>query len=156
MKVDHILVPYNGTPHASQALITAIDLAEKYKSDILVVYISSIGAVTLLPHQAVIGEGSLTTPAFPTPKTTTANMNRGIEIMNIAKSLTQKSNIKIKFQIRQGSRTSELIKVAQQGIDLIVLGVRTTMKVRKIFFGNVTTSLINEAPCSLLIIRGED
>jgi len=155
MKVDHILVPYNGTPHASQALTTAIDLAEKYKADILVVYINPIGTVTLRPHQAVICEGSLTTPTFPTPKTTAANLSRGIEIMNIAKSLIQKSHIKVEFEIRQGSRTSELIKLAHQGFDLIVLGVRPTMKVRKIFFGNVATSLINEAPCSLLIIRGE-
>ena len=155
MKINRILVPFNGTPHASQALTTAIDLAEKYSATILVVYISPIGTVTLRLHQAVIGEGSLTTPAFPTPKTTAANMNRGVEIMNKAKLLTQKSHVKVEFEIRQGSRTSEFIKLAQQGFDLIVLGVRPTMKVRKIFFGNVATSLINEAPCSLLIIRGK-
>lgn len=156
MKIDHILVPYNAAPHANQALLVAMDLAEKYQADILVVYINPVGTVSLRPHQTVVGEGSLTTPTIPTPRTTASNVNRGIEIMNIAKKITEKSKIKIKFEIRQGSRTSEIVKLAQQNIDLIVVGVRSTMRVRKIFFGNVATSLINEAPCSVLIVRTQE
>jgi nucleotide-binding universal stress UspA family protein len=156
MKIDHILVPFNGTPHAIRALESALDIADRYTADILVVYVIPIGTLSLRTHQAVIGEGSLTTPTIPTPKTTVTGVSRGADIIRTAKTICQNSDVKVRYEIRQGARTSELIKLAQQNYDLIVLGVRPTMKVRKLFFGNVATSLINEAPCSVLIIRGMD
>ena len=156
MNIQRILVPYNGTKHAGAALEAALDIAVHYQAEILVVYVIPIGTVSMRPNQGVIGEGGLTSPAVPTRQTTAKDLSRGAEIIDKAKVLCQNTKVKVSFEVRQGSRTDEFLKIAQSGIDLIIMGVRSTMKVQKVIFGNVVTTLLNEAPCSLFIIRGQE
>ncbi len=155
MNIDHILVPFNGSYSAQYALETALEVARKFKADLLVLYVAPLkplGVITARPTQSVLSEGSFLTPTSPSPRTTAVGVKRGQEIIELAKTLCKEKGVLAKFEIRQGSREEEILKAAKQGIDLIVLGVLPKKGMEALIFGSIAKALLN-CPCSLFIVH---
>lgn len=58
------------------------------------------------------------------------------------------------FVIRQGKPADEIIKFAREAqIDLIIAGTKGRSALEAAMIGSVTASLVNHAPCPVLVVR---
>lgn len=66
------------------------------------------------------------------------------------------SDLAIHSLVRDGTPGEEILRtIKEHHIDLVVLGTRGLSKVSGFFLGSVSEWVLNEAPCSVLIVRGK-
>ncbi len=68
-----------------------------------------------------------------------------------------KAQVSAELRLRRGIAIDELLAEAQEGnYDLIVLGARTEYNLlNSLLMGQVTPKIIDNAPCSVLVVRGD-
>ncbi len=146
-----ILVAVDGSENAEKAAVAAIDLAQKYKAELVVLH-------------AIARPSYLYLPMFPT---TPANSRAYTEYYDYAKkaaegyvgrvvSLARRKGIRVRSEIR------EAVPSIVQGIteyakndksDLIVVGTRGLGGFRKLLIGSVSSGVIAHAHCPALVVR---
>ena len=144
-----ILVALDGSEHANHALNYALDLAEKYFAQILLLtvfhpvylpisdeldYISPrvtgqyLDALKVY-HEKVLSEG----------------LKRANEL---------KPDLNISTMLTEGRPADEIVKKAKEGnFDIIVIGSRGLGGVTQLLLGSVSDKVADHAPCPVLIIR---
>ena len=78
----------------------------------------------------------------------------------VLKSICAKSSSgarKTECEVREGYPADEILKVvAEQSIDLVVLGARKLGALSRFLLGSTSETMLSHAPCSVLIVRERD
>jgi len=143
-----ILVPVDGSEHSVHALDYALDVAEKYSANILLLSVfhavySFIGvqpnfappsALDILEAQKSYHEKVLT------------------EALQRAKEL--KPELEVSTRLVEGRPAEIIIETAREGnFDLIVIGSRGLGGISQLLLGSVSDRVADSAPCPVLIIK---
>jgi len=150
-----MLVELDGSESSDKTLRFALDLAEKYYAEILLLNVYQ--PITPLFHFPPM---SISTTPIETPITTAALSKelktRHENILAEALEKTQKirPNLKVSTMLREGRPSENIIEVAnEEKIDLIVLGSRGIGSIKESLLGNVRDRVTDEAKCSILIVK---
>ena len=149
--VKTILVPTDGSDHASKAVIFAADLAQKYDAKVIVLSVM----------KGLVGED------IPEALRSFANSehiegtNREIlesisnQIVHGAEVLAQEHKaLEIETQIEVGDPASTILSVAKnQGVDLIVMGSRGLGNLKGILLGSVSHKVSQLSQCSCVTVK---
>ena len=121
-----ILVAYDGSAHANNALSDAIDLAERFKGSITVLYV-----------------------AWEKSDDDSRNLLRNAEEM------LKKSNVKYKLRVERSNYTPRMIvRIAMdEAFDLIAIGSRGMGGGKGWILGSVSSRVMEEAPCPVLLVK---
>jgi nucleotide-binding universal stress UspA family protein len=121
-----ILVAYDGSAHANNALGEAIDLAEKFKGSITVLYV-----------------------AWEKSDDDSRNLLRNAE------EKLKKSNVKYKLRVERSNYTPRMIvRIAMdEAFDLIAIGSRGMGGGKGWILGSVSSRVMEEAPCPVLLVK---
>lgn len=123
-----ILVPYDGSPHAVGALAEAMDLAEKYS-----------GSVTVLHARWEETDDMC-----------------NLFLMN-AEEISKKRSPDIKYEYRcerSNNASARILSVAEdEDFNLIAMGSRGRGSAKALLLGSVSTRVISEAHCPVLVVR---
>ena len=150
MKQD-ILVPYDGSANATQALRVAIDLARAFKEKVVLLNVQ---------------------PSFETPHTKQFFSRAQIEdyrtqmadeALQSGKDLLKQSDVEYLIKTRVGDAREQICQEAQadsadgavcmdRGIRLIVMGSRGLNAVLGSVLGSVSTGVLHHAPCPVTIV----
>jgi nucleotide-binding universal stress UspA family protein len=134
----HILVAIDGSIHSQQALPTAIDMAKKFDSEILVLHVSEHDR----GRAAVF---SLETPAEATI------------MVGDAVNAARQAGVKVRGQLRDvaaGHVAKAIVEAAEaNGMDLIVMGSRGLSDVQGLMLGSVTHKVVQTSDIPVLITR---
>jgi nucleotide-binding universal stress UspA family protein len=144
-----ILVALDGSEYANQALTYAIDLAEKYSADMVLV---SVVHPTYIP----LDEESGFTPARIVEQYFDALHAYHTNVLSegLTKVHKQNPNLKVSTKLVQGRPAHEIINVATEGnVDLVVMGSRGRGGVTQLLLGSVSDRVADNAPCPVLIVR---
>ena len=77
-------------------------------------------------------------------------------ILNHMEDTFRSSNLAVHSKITDGSPGAEILRaITKHHIDLVVLGTRGLSKISGFVLGSVSEWVLNEAPCSVLIVRGK-
>lgn len=147
LRYKKILLPYDGSEHAKNALSHAVDLARDSGAELYVASICNMVAVMNNFDQVSIAEGHLTT--------------------QLSEDLEKQSRhdlAEAKSMIPKEIHTEELFEIGSPGpvlltmaekyhCDLIVMGSRGLGPLKGIFMGSVSSYLVSRSKCPVLIVK---
>jgi nucleotide-binding universal stress UspA family protein len=140
LKMRRIVVGYDGSEHARRALERVADLAGPEAS------VTVVGAVRVDAKLAGRGPG----PAPLDPEEVRAR-ERALEE---ARELLAQRGIEARTVEAAGNPADAIADEARAlGADLIVVGTRGRSLPQRALLGSVSTSLVHNAPCDVLVVR---
>ena len=143
-----ILVALDGSDHANHALTVAMDLAEKYSANLLLltavqpIYLSSGG---FYPSTAKVMRDIAETQKKDSE-----------QVLAKAQTHVKKGNLTIQVATKlvEGRPADVIIATAQEeSVDLIVMGSRGRGGIKQLVLGSVSDRVADGAPCPVLIVR---
>ena len=134
-----IVVAYDGSEHARRALERAAVLAREGAS------VTVIAVADAEPVPA--GRGPATAPVLMVA----AERQRALEE---AKALLAERGVEAETAEAFGDAGHAIAEEAKrQGADLVVVGTRGRNVVERLLLGSVSTKVVHEAPCDVLVVR---
>jgi nucleotide-binding universal stress UspA family protein len=154
--IKKILVGVDGSKPSDKALSFALDLAEKYFAEILLLNVYQ--PTTPLFYLPTISVSAISPIAIPI---TTATVSKELKAQHekvlseaLKKVKRDKPNLKVSTMLCEGCLADKIIEVADEGkFDLIIMGSRGIGGIKEVFSGSVSDRVADEARCSVLIVK---
>jgi len=147
---DNILVCCDGSEQSLQATRLAAALARRHPCRITLLYVLNLNAI--IPPS--IGEWA--GPAGPRAVAHYQDRVR-VAIEQPAAKLLCEAGVEYQWRLVIGHPVEKIPEVAREiGADLIVLGNRGLGMLKRTLLGSVSDGVLHHAPCSVLIVRGEN
>ena len=138
--IEKILVPIDGSEPANRALDFALDLAQKYSAEILILSVLQFDAFP--PDVKGVIYESLET------------FHKKVLSDALEKARKVSINLNISTRLEQGYPADKIIETVQEGnFDIIVMGRRGQGHLRHTLLGSVSDRVADQAPCGLFIIK---
>lgn len=138
-----ILVPTDGSSHATDAAHVALDVAALSGAEVVAVYVLSV--------RALAGAESAPLPPFLERR-----VQEGHAHLDAIVELGRQRGITVRPRVMEeyGWTPDAIIRAARdEACDLIVMGSRGLTGLRKLFLGSVAYAVISRAPCPVLVVR---
>lgn len=151
--IEKILVALDGSEPADRALDFALDLAEKYSAEIVLISVFQPALAPMLYNPAVGMQ--------PIPPVTTDNYSEALKLRHekilseaIKKAEKAKPNLKVTTKLSEGRPSDRIIEAAEEGnFDIIVMGSRGLGGIKEFFLGSVSDRVADGAACPVLIVK---
>lgn len=138
--METVVVGYDGSEHAKRALERTADLARAGAS-VVVVNVASRGVGT---REAALGVEAVDPLEAA---------ERGRELEEAAAYLAGRG-VQARAVQAAGDAAVEIVARAREaGADLIVVGTRGLNVAQRLVLGSVSTKVVHEAPCDVLVVR---
>ena len=148
LKYKNILVPYDGSDHAKEALAQAVALAAN--GDGTKLYIASVcNMVSAMSNfdQVSIAEGCLTTKLSEDLEEQCKD-----DLKEAAAMIPEGVAHEELYEV--GSPGPVLLNMAEEkGCDLVVMGSRGLGPLKGIFMGSVSSYMVSRSKCPVLIVK---
>jgi nucleotide-binding universal stress UspA family protein len=152
-----ILVALDGSESSQRAAQTALELAEKLKTELIVLH--AISPPTSYYHSTIASPTGMSLPA-PSQHEIDAYYayarKVAMGIVGETESKAKKQGIHVKTEIPEAvSSVVETIinHAAKENVDLIVVGTRGLGGFKKLLLGSVSNGVVSHANCPVLVIR---
>jgi len=142
---SRILVALDGSEFSLKALEFAIDIAKKYRSQLVLVHVVMRQIYAINPPEAGIIAGTAIVRELET---------EGRAILAKGEETVRSQGLSVEVRLRQGVPAEELLRAAvDEKADLIVLGSRGLSQVKAFLLGSVSDKVSHHAKCPTLIVR---
>ena len=146
-----ILVPIDGSPVSQKAAEKAIELAERYNSKLVFIYVVDTRGIY------TYDVGGIISVPFNYPKITEELIQVKTKFLDIFVSSLEVDDKNVEKIVLHGEPSDKILNYAKkEKLDLIVMGRRGFSAVKRFFVGSVTQRVISDAPCPVLIINDEN
>jgi len=140
MQINRIMVPVDGSEHATKAAGYATDMARLMDSEILLIHCHK-------SFPAILGE-----PYFQ--RAIDKILKKSSELLDPYKKIVQEAGVTVTDRILEGPAARAICEVAKiEKIDLIVMGCRGRNDLEGLLLGSCTHRVLNTAPCPVLVVR---
>ena len=147
---DKILVPLDCSKYAETSLNVAIEIAKKFNSSIFLIHVISsrneyrrsgmTGKIRVKTGGAKVTEDDVL-------KECNALLGRSKNTVNI-------EGVPVQTLLKKGKVVEVILKTIQEGkFDLVVMGARGQSMMKKLFLGSVSSGVIQQAICPVLVTR---
>lgn len=149
--IKKILVAFDGSQSADRALDFALDLAEKYSAEIMILNVFDV------PNPSLVMRGMVFAPESTEKYIEELRGSHGkILLEAFKKSKKFSPKIKVSKKLLEGRPADKIVETArEEGFDLIVLGSRGLGGIKEVFLGSVSDRVADEAPCPVLIVKDQ-
>lgn len=152
---SRVLVAIDGSTSSIPATDYAISIAMKNNSELLVLYVIDVYKYTYLPSSIILA------PTFGSEKYLEEKNEAEKQMNKIKEKYKQKTknNInskELKTEIVEGAKSAAttIMEYAEsENVDLIIIGSRGRTNFKKLLLGSVSSSIIKNAHCAVLVIR---
>ncbi len=152
-----ILVALDGSESSQRASQAALELAEKFKAELIVLH--AITPPTSYYHSTIASPTGMSLPA-PSQHEIDAYYTYARKVaMNIVgetESKAKKLGVHVKMEIPEAvSSVVETIinHAAKENIDLIIVGTRGLGGFKKMLLGSVSGGIVSHSDCPVLVVR---
>jgi nucleotide-binding universal stress UspA family protein len=152
---SRVLVAIDGSTSSMHIIDYAISIAMKNSSQLVILYVIDVYKYPYLPSSIILA------PTFGSEKYL-EERNEAEEQMNKIKEKYKqktKNNIdskELKTEIVEGAKSAAttIMEYAEsENIDLIIIGSRGRTSFKKLLLGSVSSDIIKNAHCAVLVIR---
>jgi nucleotide-binding universal stress UspA family protein len=146
-------VALDGSEPADKALDFALDLAEKYAAEIVLL---SVVQPAMMPMFSYPATGA---PAIPLVAPGIYSKELGAQHEKVLSEALKKTNevkpnLKVSTKLSEGRPSDKIVEAAKEGdFDIIVMGSRGLGGIKKFFLGSVSDRVADEADCPVLIVK---
>jgi nucleotide-binding universal stress UspA family protein len=146
-----ILAPTDFSDDSNLALKYAIELAQKFSAEVILVHVDQpLAPVMVSELNPGLDFGTMNRIAEEQRMLALRELDRTTERV-------RESGIKTRSLMRVGAPFLEIINMAQsEGADLIVMGTHGRTGLSHVLMGSVAERVVNKAPCPVLTIRHPD
>jgi nucleotide-binding universal stress UspA family protein len=138
-----ILVPHDFSPHATQALAVAADIAREQHGRLLVLHvITPFQPITELPEAAV--------PVTSAPELVAAELRRLREV--VARSVRGRNAPRVDCKVVIGDAFRRIVATARE-VDSIIMATAGRTGVTHLLIGSVAEKVVRHAPVPVLTVR---
>jgi nucleotide-binding universal stress UspA family protein len=138
-----IAVAVDGSPHAEEALGTAIDLARRYSASLTVVAVAPIPPAYVFPNE----------PAPPPVVESEAPRFRALVEASVGRARSAGVS-SVEGVCEEGPPVDTILSfLNDHPVDLLVVGSRGLSTAKRLLLGSVSAGLVNHAPCPVLVVR---
>jgi len=143
-----ILLAYDGSENAKNALNVAIDLASKYKAKLFVIEVVDTNAISISDLN----------------RASSLSVNRVIEEIKSKASgdikecirIAQNNGVEADGDVLEGDPASEILKYSEEiKADLIVTGCRGMSRWKRLLIGSVSSRVVSESKVPTLVVKTE-
>jgi nucleotide-binding universal stress UspA family protein len=149
-EISKIVVPVDGSKNSMDAAEYAISMAQRYRSDVSVVYVVNIDQ-----YLQSLGLYRLSYPDPIKKKIEEARTEAQKWFTEIMSNAEQKK-VKVKTDVIDSplSVVAAIVKYAdRENAGLIVIGSRGRSGITKMLLGSVASGVVTYAPCPVLVIK---
>jgi nucleotide-binding universal stress UspA family protein len=148
--IKKILVAIDGSKSSDNALDFALDLADKYSAQIMLISVFNPPTVSYLTSPAMV--------YIPVDTTKHSDEIRVYHDKMLSEALKKVKNfnkdLKVTKKLLEGRPADKIVETAKDGrFDLIVIGSRGLGGIKEFLLGSVSDRVADEAPCPVLIIK---
>jgi nucleotide-binding universal stress UspA family protein len=144
-----ILFATDGSPSAQEAQKEAFELAQRCDAPLLVVAVVHAA----LPPVGYGGYGYSNVVA----ELTEAEGHRVQKLLGVIEASACAANLRCSTVTADGFPVEEICRIAgERDAQLIVVGSHGWGAVRRLLSGSVSTGLVHQAPCPVLVVRGRE
>ncbi len=141
MEIKKILVPVDGSPVTSNVIGWACHFAKTFGSELLLLHVVSIPPVSDVSGIQVASKEL---------------EEAGQSILSSALKAAEESSVRptaiLDFSV--GNAGMRIVQLAREkSVDMIVIGARGQSRIRALLMGSVANSVVNNAPCPVLVVR---
>lgn len=141
MQLRTILHPTDYSPLSQAALRFAVDLAQKWNAEVLILHVVD----SLLPEHLSYGEAT----AQRQPETYQHQL--WDELRKVAPA---DPAVRVEHLLREGEPASAIVQVAQErNCDLIVLGSHGRTGLERVLLGSIAEQVMRHSLCPVLIVK---
>ncbi|GAB4296883.1 MAG: universal stress protein [Ignavibacteriaceae bacterium] len=143
-EINKILVPIDFSDYSKSALKYAINFAQQFSSEMILVYV-----VEPIVYPPDFSMGQIAIPAVNSDWDKRARE----ELDKLAKDEVPK-DLKVKTIVKTGKPFVEIIESAkEEDVDLIIIATHGHTGVEHILFGSTAEKVVRKAPCPVLTLR---
>lgn len=143
-EINKILVPIDFSDYSKSALKYAINFAQQFSSEMILVYV-----VEPIVYPPDFSMGQIAIPAVNSDWDKRARE----ELDKLAKDEVPK-DLKVKTMVKTGKPFVEIIESAkEEDVDLIIIATHGHTGVEHILFGSTAEKVVRKAPCPVLTLR---
>jgi nucleotide-binding universal stress UspA family protein len=151
-RVNKILVPMDGSENSFRAASFAVDMAHRYKSELILAY-----AIEIIPILSTIGLGEvgLSSAQFM-EKLKEAARKEADQWFARVQGEAEFPNVLVRTEVIEApsSLVSDIIGYAEKiGIDLIIMGSRGRTGFKKLLLGSVASGIVTYARCPVMVVK---
>lgn len=137
MEITKILLPVDGSEYSLNAAAEAIELAKKFSAKIILLYCSET-----FQNLKQFKDFSVESLEY-------AN-----QVLAPVRVLLEKTEIQYTEHVVDSSPSEEIPKMAKkESVDLIIMAPRGTNPLASILLGSVTTRVLKQSPCNVLVVH---
>jgi nucleotide-binding universal stress UspA family protein len=152
---SRVLVAIDGSISSMRTIDYAISIAMKNNSQLVILYVIDVYKYPYLPSSIILA------PTFGSEKYLEERNEAEGQMNKIKEKYKQKTknNIdskELKTEIVEGAKSAAttIIEYAEsENIDLIIIGSRGKTSFKKLLLGSVSSDIIKNAHCAVLVIR---
>ena len=151
-----VLIPIDGSEYSLKALEIAARIIDPKKGLAIVMTVIEPGVIQV--PQTYLERISMYDTSIPTGIIPKGSHDEGIEraqlIVTKAHEILTSAGIKTESKILRGRPVKSIIQLAkEEGVELIIIGSHGLGGLGKLLLGSVTSKVVEEAPCSVLVVR---
>lgn len=146
-----ILVPIDGSAESAKAAEEAASMAKMYGAEITFLNVAEVETEAAYTEFGISMSGE-----YVDIRDTLIHikMDNGKKMLDSLLKRLDLSGIRTEKEVVAGSAHNVIIETAEKGaFDLIVMGHRGLNPVKRLFTGSVAKRVIEDAPCSVLVIK---
>lgn len=137
-----ILVPVDGSENCNNALMEAIKVAKMSGGEITVIHVYPSWGTVIVDSKEAIPE---------------ILKSEAEGILAQAEKISRAEGFKVETLMVNGKEAQQIVKVANdQNFDLIVMGARGKNVIKEFFLGSVSSGVLKNASCPVLIVKCRD
>lgn len=146
-----ILVPVDGSSQSRKAVLQAVSIAKKYEAEVTLITVVEVQNDVAYTELGIVVSGEYAGVRDTLIKIKEESGNKMLDAIIAEMDCT---GVTIHKVIKVGGAHPEIIDEAVSGkYDLIVMGHRGLNPVKRFFMGSVAKRVIEDAPCSVLIVK---
>ncbi len=150
---EKILVPIDGSEHSRRAVETAVQIARKFDSKLLLLTVYHVSVSPVVNPELPMGPGVVIDKSS-SDTALEAACRSGERILTQAAMVARSEKTEVETELVEGSPVEEIVKISKERtFNLIVMGARGLSTIRKLLIGSVSEGVIKNAPCPVLIVK---
>jgi nucleotide-binding universal stress UspA family protein len=149
--MNRILVPVDGSQESMKATEEAVSYAKKFGAEMTLICVVEVENDVSYTELGIVASGE-----YLGLRDTLIGIKKesSEKLLDAIVEKVDGAGVEIKRLIKVGSAHPEIIEEATRGkYDLIVMGHRGLNPVKRFFMGSVAKRVIEDAPCSVLIVK---